>query len=86
MFPLFDIKQYWEVRFRAAAQQEESMRTPYWIRVVRIALRLSLAAAFCPLLPTDSAGGRRLDRVTGGAWAPSPTMPISLSRLLLVGF
>jgi hypothetical protein len=46
MFPLFDIKQFWEVRFRAAAQQEESMRTPYWIRVVRIALRLSLAAAF----------------------------------------
>ena len=41
---------------------------------------------FCPLLPTDSAGGRRLDRVTGGAWAPSPTMPTSLSRLLLDWF
>ena len=46
MFPLFDIKQYWEVLFRAAAQQEESVHTPYRIRIVRIALRLSLAAAF----------------------------------------
>jgi uncharacterized membrane protein YphA (DoxX/SURF4 family) len=32
--------------FRDAAQQEESMHTPYRIRIVRIALRLSLAAAF----------------------------------------
>ena len=26
---------------------------------------------FCPLLPTDSAGGRRLDRATGEAWVPT---------------
>jgi len=53
--------------FREVAQQEESMRTPYRIRVVRIALRLSLAAAFCPLLPIESAGGHRWGRVTGAA-------------------
>jgi hypothetical protein len=34
------------VRFRDAAQQEESMHTAYRIRIVQIALRLSLAAAF----------------------------------------
>jgi hypothetical protein len=62
------------------------MRSPYQIRIVRIALRCLLAAAFCPLLPTDLVGGPRLDRATGGAWVPSPTIPISLSRLLLVGF
>ena len=55
------------------------MHTPSAIRVVRIALRLSLAAAFCPLLPTDSAGGSRLGRVAGGAWVPSPTYPPACS-------
>src|SRR3954463_9036377 len=40
---------------------------------------------FCPLLPTDSVGGRRLGRVAGAAWVPSPIMPTSLFRLLLVG-
>ncbi len=46
MFGLFDIKQLRQIRIRDVAQQEESMHAPYRVRVVRIALRLSLAAAF----------------------------------------
>jgi uncharacterized membrane protein YphA (DoxX/SURF4 family) len=34
------------IHFRNTTLQEESMHTPDWIRVVRIALRLSLAASF----------------------------------------
>lgn len=71
---------------RNTTQQEESMYTPSAIRVVRIALRLSLAAAFLSAWPTDSVGGSRLGRVAGGAWVPSPTMPTSLFRLLLDGY
>ena len=62
------------------------MHTPYRIRMSGSHYACRSLRRFCPLLPTDSAVGRRLDRVTGGARAPSPTMPISLSRLLLVGF
>jgi hypothetical protein len=36
----------WTYPFRNAAQQEEPIHAPYRIRIVRIALRLSLAAAF----------------------------------------
>jgi uncharacterized membrane protein YphA (DoxX/SURF4 family) len=46
MFPRSDIEQVGHVRFVMRAQQEESMQAPCRIRVLRIALRLSLAAGF----------------------------------------
>src|SRR5689334_16908074 len=69
------------------AAQEESVHTPGLIRVVRIALRCALAAAFLSAV-ADRFGlwGAFWGRVAGGAWLPSPTMPTSLFRLLLVGF
>jgi hypothetical protein len=71
---------------RNTTQQEESMHTPSAIRVVRIALRLSLAAAFCPLFADRFGWWEPFGQGTWGAWVPSPTIPTSLFRLLLDGY
>ena len=71
---------------RNTTQQEQSMHTPDPIRVVRIALRLSLAAAFLSAVADRFGWWEPLGRVAGGAWVPSPTIPTSLFRLLLDGY
>jgi hypothetical protein len=54
------------------------MYTPSAIRVVRIALRLSLAAAFLSAVADRFGWWEPFGRVAGGAWVPSPTMPTQL--------
>ena len=62
------------------------MHTPYRIRIVQIALRLSLAAAFLSAVADRFGWWAPFGQGNWGAWAPSPTIPTSLSRLLLDGF
>jgi hypothetical protein len=62
------------------------MHTPYRIRIVRIALRLSLAAAFLSAVADRFGWWAPFGQGNWGSMAPSPTMPTSLSRLFLIGF
>jgi hypothetical protein len=71
---------------RNTTQQEESMYTPSAIRVVRIALRMSLAAAFLSAVADRFGWWEPFGQGSWGAWVPSPTMPTSLFRLLLDGY
>ena len=74
------------IHVRNTTQQEESMRTPRAIRVVRIALRVSLAAAFLSAVADRFGWWAPFGQGSWGAWVPSPTMPTSLFRLLLDGY
>jgi hypothetical protein len=62
------------------------MHAPHRILIVQIALRISLAAAFLSAIADRFGWWAPLGRVPGAAWKPSQIMPISLFRLLLVGF
>jgi hypothetical protein len=72
--------------FAIRTQQDESMHTPDRIRVVRIALRLSLAAAFLSAVADRFGWWEPFGQGSWGAWVPSPTIPTSLFRLLLDGY
>jgi hypothetical protein len=71
---------------RSTTQREESMHTPDPIPVVRIALRLSLAAAFLSAVADRFGWWERFGQGSWGGWVPSPTMPTSLFRLLPDGY
>jgi hypothetical protein len=62
------------------------MHTPDRIRVVRIALRLSLAAGVLSAAADRFGWWAPFGQGSWGAWVPSPTMPTSLFRLLLDGY
>lgn len=88
MFARFDINNLKTLSMSAirTQQEQESMHTPDRIRVVRIALRLSLAAAFLSAVADRFGWWEPFGQGTWGAWVPSPTIPTSLFRLLLDGY
>ena len=71
---------------RNTTQQESSMRTPDPIRVVRIALRVSLAAAFLSAVADRFGWWEPFGQGSWGSMVPSPTIPTSSFRLLLDGY
>lgn len=61
------------------------MRTPALVGIVRLALRISLAAAFLSAVADRFGGWEPFGQGSWGAWVPSPTMPISSFRVPRVG-
>ena len=66
--------------------REESMYTPDAVRVVRIALRLSLAVAFLSAVADRFGWWEPFGQGSWGSMVPSPTIPTSLFRLFLDGY
>ena len=71
---------------RNKTQQEQSMHTPDPIRVVRIALRLSLAAAFLSAVADRFGWWEAFGQGTWGSMGAFAAYTTSLFRLLLDGY